>query len=319
MIISITHEHDLDGLGSQAIIKRYFDFFYTGEKQEFKQFFAHYLDFVEKVKKILTSDYLPSQLIITDIGFNEDFKELFPKLEEAKKKDCRILWFDHHLVSNEIKEKIKHFTFLYMNDPLSCAAEIVKDYYLPNDLIAIKIAELARDSDFKTNKFQFADDLQLIIGYNRGDSKFQEKFKLVSLLSRGDFQEPWFNTQLKELKSWFNEESFFAINQAKIVNIKDFGDLAISFARISGGKITDLLKKEFPKMRAYIGIDTRFDEIIINSEYINCRDFAIEFNGGGHKSRAGFKYKQIFSEKGVINQQFIQDIKMKFTKFKTKY
>jgi len=51
MIISITHEHDLDGLGSQAIIKRYFDFFYTGEKQEFKQFFAHIWILLKKLKK----------------------------------------------------------------------------------------------------------------------------------------------------------------------------------------------------------------------------------------------------------------------------
>lgn len=318
MIISITHEHDLDGLGSQAIIKRYFDFFYTGEKQEFKQYFAHYLDFVEKVKKILSSDYLPSQLIITDIGFNEDFKELFSILEEAKNKDCRILWFDHHLVSNEIKEKIKNLTFHYINDPLMCTAEIVKDHYLPDDSIALKIAELARDSDFKTNKFQFANELQLIIGYNRGESKYQERFELISLLSKGDFQEQWFSTQLEELKSWFNRESIFAINHAKFVNIEDFGDFVISFARISGGKITDLLRKEFPKMKAYIGIDTRFDEIIINSEFINCRDFAIDLKGGGHKSRAGFKYKQVFLEKGVLNQQFVHDIKAKFIRFKNK-
>ncbi|MFX1493219.1 MAG: DHH family phosphoesterase [Promethearchaeota archaeon] len=318
MIVSITHEHDLDGLGSQAIIKRYFDFFYKGERQEFKQYFAHYLDFVKKMKNILSSD-LPSQLIITDIGFNEDFKQLFSLLGKAKNKGCRILWFDHHLVSNEIKERIKNFAFHYKNDPLMCTAEIVKDHYLPNDSIALKISELARDSDFKTNKFQFADELQLIIGYNRGESKYLKKLELVNLLSKGEFQKPWFSTQLEELRSWFNKESVFALNHAKIVNIEDFGNLAISFAGISGGKITDLLKKEYPKMKAYIGIDTRFDEIIINSEYINCRDFAIEFKGGGHNSRAGFKYKHIFSEKGVLNQQFIQDIKIKFTKFKTKY
>ncbi|MFX0025769.1 MAG: DHH family phosphoesterase [Candidatus Hermodarchaeota archaeon] len=317
MIVSITHEHDLDGLGSQAIIKRYFDFFYNGVKQEFKQYFSHYLDFVEKLKNILISDNIPSQLIITDIGFNEDFKELLPILEGAKNNDCKILWFDHHLVSNEIKEKITEFTYLYINDPLRCAAEIVKDYYLPDDSIALKIAELARDSDFKTNKFQFADELQLIIGYNRGESKYQEKIKLVSLLSVGAFQEQWFSAQLMKLKKWFNEESIFALRNVNIVNIENFGEIAISFARISGGKITDLLGKKFPKLRAYIGIDTRFDEIIIKSEFINCRDFAIEFTGGGHKSRAGFKYKQIFSENGVLNQQFIQDLKMKFIKFKT--
>ncbi|MFX1235244.1 MAG: DHH family phosphoesterase [Promethearchaeota archaeon] len=314
MIISITHEHDLDGIGSQAILKRYFDLHFEEESPKFIQHFAHYLDFVEKVKNISKLDPIPTKLIITDIGFNEDFQDLFLLFEELKKKGANIFWFDHHIVNSEIKDKIMSSIFLYLNDPLKCAAEIVKDYYLPNDTVALKIAELARDSDFKTNKFLFAGELQLIIGYNRGEDKYKEKIKLVSLLSKGAFQDPWFRAQLDDLQTWFKEESAFALNHIEFVNIEYFGNLAISFARISGGKITDIIKANYPNMKVYIGIDTRFNEIIISSDYINCRDFALEFGGGGHKPRAGFKYSKIFSGKQAINPQFIQDIKRKLRK-----
>jgi len=315
MIILLTHEHDLDGIASQAIVKRFFDLFPEEETHIFKQFFAHYLDFVDKVKNIFKLGFVPRKLIITDIGFNEDFQEIFPIFKELNKKGCKIFWFDHHLVKGEIKDTIKAVTFLYVNEPLKCAAEIVKDHYLPNDSVALKLAELARDSDFKINKYQFANELQLIIGYNRGESRYQEKIKLVSLLSKGAFQDRWFKTQLGELQSWFKEESVSALNRAIIITIEDFGNIAISFSKISGGKITDLLKNQYPNMKAYIGIDTRFNEIIISSDYINCRDFAIEFGGGGHKPRAGFKYNDIFLEKEIINPQFIEDIKTKFRKF----
>lgn len=314
MIISITHEHDLDGIGSQAILKRYFTLLSDEEISEFNQYFAHYLDFVEKVKKISKSDSLPHKLIITDIGFNEDFRELFFIFEQLRKKGTQIYWFDHHIVTNQIKDKLNKIIHLYLNDPSKCAAEIVKDYYLPNDSVAKKIADLARDSDFKTRKFEFAEDLQLIIGYNRGEDNYQDKLRLVSLLSKGIFQDPWFKAQLNDLQTWLKEETTYVLNHIDLINFENFGNIAISFAKISGGKITDIIKGKYPNMKAYIGIDTRFNEIIISSEYINCRDFAIKFGGGGHKPRAGFKHKEIFSENEVINPKFIYDIKKSLKK-----
>ncbi|MFX0148036.1 MAG: DHH family phosphoesterase, partial [Candidatus Hodarchaeota archaeon] len=139
MIISITHEHDLDGIASQAIIKRFFNLFPQKDTHIFKQFFAHYLDFVDKVKNVLKLGSTPHKLIITDIGFNKDFLELFPIFEELKKKGCKLFWFDHHIVNKKIKDRIKNVTNLYVNDPLKCAAEIVKDHYLPNDSVALKL------------------------------------------------------------------------------------------------------------------------------------------------------------------------------------
>jgi oligoribonuclease NrnB/cAMP/cGMP phosphodiesterase (DHH superfamily) len=309
MIVSITHEHDLDGLGSQAIIQRYFNLNQEIHPSEIRYFYAHYIDFVEKVSNILDSESLPSQLIISDIGFNEDFVDLFSVFKNAKKQGCKISWFDHHIVDDLIKERLRSLVHIYSNDTKKCAAEIVKDYYLPDDPIASKIAEFARDTDFRTDKYKLASDLQLIIGFNRGAHKDQNKRRIVELLSQGDFENSWFSSQLKILKKWHEDESTFALNHAKSIPMKTFGKIVISWAKIGGGKITYLLKEKFPEAKARIGIDTRHNEIIIHSDFINCRDFARTFKGGGHKVRAGFKYPQIFEKDNVLNKSFIDDIK----------
>ncbi|MFX0176438.1 MAG: DHH family phosphoesterase [Candidatus Hodarchaeota archaeon] len=312
MIVSVTHEHDLDGLGSQAIIYRYFK--QIDKNYEIKLIYAHYLNFVEIIRNVLDSEVLPEKLIISDIGFNEEFKELFPLFERIIEHGCEIFWFDHHLVEEDIKENLESSISLYLNNPDKCAAEVIKDFYLPEDSIAIRIAEFARDTDFRTEKFKSASDLQLIIGFNKGANKYREKVIIVELLAKGDFQNTWFDEQLKNLQYWYSTESKNALEHLRFLNIENFGEIIISYANMGGGKITLLLSEKFPKRKAYIGIDKRFNEIIIHSEYINCRDFAKEFEGGGHRIRAGFKYPNIFIEENVLNQTFINDLKINLVK-----
>ncbi|MBA7554279.1 hypothetical protein ES705_46892 [subsurface metagenome] len=133
-------------------------------------------------------------------------------------------------------------------------------------------------------------------------------------MSQGDFENSWFSSQLKILKKWHEDESTVALNNAKFIPMKSFGKIVISWAKIGGGRIANLLKERFPDAKARIGIDTRHNEIIIHSDFINCRDFARTFKGGGHKVRAGFKYPQIFEKDNMLNESFIDDIKESFLK-----
>jgi len=310
MIVSLTHEHDLDGLGSQAIIKRYFDLNNKHESKNLTLLYAQYIDFSDKIKYILNSDELPKELIISDIGFNEGFREVFPLMKEAFTLGCRISWFDHHIVDSFVKKKIKMMTSIYVNDEKKCAAEIIQNHFLPDDEIAIYIAELARDSDFKTKKFKLANNLQSIIGFNRGEEKLQERRHIVDLLSKGKFTHQWFDSQLKDIKLWIDEQSNLALNTATKYQLDKNKEFIISFSGIGGGKINDILREKYPYLFAYIGIDIRYGEIIIHSDHFNCRDFALSFGGGGHEERAGFKYKQIQLEDGKLNPQFIQDMRL---------
>ena len=315
MIVSITHEHDLDGIGSQAIIKRHLDLSSETQQTEIIYFFATYTDFVEKIQAILEVDKIPSQLIISDIGFNDSFEELFRYFEIATKRGCKISWFDHHIVDDLVKERLRTLIHTYVNDPERCAAEIVKDYFLPNDIISNTIAKFARDTDFRTQLFEIASNFQSIISFNRGAHNDHNKHRIVTLLSQGDFENKWFGSQLEALKQWLEEETSFALGHATIISLESFGDVVISWAKLGGGKITKVLRQKFPHAKAFIGIDSRHDEIIIHSDFLNCRDFAKEFEGGGHKERAGFKYSHIFDNPNVLAQSFIGDIKKRISKF----
>jgi oligoribonuclease NrnB/cAMP/cGMP phosphodiesterase (DHH superfamily) len=311
MIVSITHEHDLDGLGSQAILKRFYEI--QEEKTPIRFIFAQYLNFVEKVKHVFNKN-IPTELIITDLGFSEDFLLVFPILKNQSQKGCRISWYDHHLVDEDIKKKIKEFSYIYINNVEYCAAEIVKEQFLPNDPIACRIAELARDSDFKTKKFDLSLDLQLIIGYNRGEDKNNEKLKIVDLLSKGRFDDPWFDDQLKEIEDWYQNQVNLVVKNVKKVKLGK-RIVLFSFGQIGGGKISDILKEKYPDSMAFIGIDSRFEEIIIHSTEINCRDFAKAFRGGGHKMRAGFRFSNVILESGEINPLFIKKVLSNLKKY----
>ncbi|MEE9379377.1 MAG: hypothetical protein V3V33_15235 [Candidatus Lokiarchaeia archaeon] len=317
MIVSLTHELDLDGLGSQAIIQRYFNHFLKNNKVKLNLHYAHYTNFIGKIREILDVEFLPEQLIISDIGFNDDFKKLYPLFKRFKEKSGKILWFDHHLININYKNELEKVLELYINDPNRCCAEILKDYYLPDDLIAKKIAKFSRDIDFDTKNYQIASNLQSIIAYNRGSELNEIKKKIVKLMANGIFENKWYSNQLINLKKWEKEQTNFALEHIYLLEIEEFGKVVISFAKIGGGKLSLLLKESYPDAKVFIGIDSRYNEIILHSNYVNCRELARNFYGGGHKDRAGFKYEKIFIDENKIDQIFIQKIKDKILTYRT--
>lgn len=237
---------------------------------------------------------------------------VFKNFKHAKEKGTKIFWFDHHIVEEKIQHEIQDFCEIYINDTDKCAAEIVQAYFLPDDVTAKKIASLAHDSDFKEYKFDISNNLQLIIEHNRGDSKIQEKNRIVDLLSKGEFENDWFKSQLRDLNEWYERESKLALGNTIKISLENNQEVAISYAKLGGGKITDLLSEKYPGLFAYFGIDARFNEIIIRSSKINCRDFARSFGGGGHKMRAGFSYQNLF-KKETLTQKFVFDMKKKLS------
>ncbi|MBD3195947.1 MAG: hypothetical protein GF317_12875 [Candidatus Lokiarchaeota archaeon] len=315
MIISITHEVDLDGLGSQAIIKRYFEKVKYIEPQKIRLYFAQYTNFKEKVKSVLNREELPEKLIISDLGFNDDFNELFPLFKKAQIMDCKIFWFDHHIVDSKIRLKLKQLLSVYLNNKKKCAAEIVKDYFLPEDPIANEIAEYARDSDFGTNKYKISEELQSVIAFNRGIKKLSNRKHIVNFLSVGNFLDVWFDQQLESLKIWEEREIQKVTRNIKIYGIENLGEIIISFAKIGGGKIAKWLKQHYPEKKLYLGIDSRYNEVIIYSDYVDCRELARQYHGGGHRNRAGFKISTLINKRNEIDKKFLEDFVLKILKY----
>ncbi|MCK4780419.1 MAG: hypothetical protein KAT57_09545 [Candidatus Lokiarchaeota archaeon] len=317
MNVSITHELDLDGLGSQAIIQRYYTHYLKKNKSELILHYSHYTNFIDKIKIILEAKILPERLIISDMGFNDDFKKLYSLFKKSRERGCKIFWFDHHIIDINHENELKRSLDLYLNDLNLCAAEIIKDYYLPEDLIAIKIAKFSRDIDFHTKKYNIASNLQSIIAYNRGYELDEVKKRIVYLMSNGIFENDWYTEQLRIVKNWEERQSDFALKHTQLIKIEGFGKLVISFGKIGGGRLCTLLKENYPVAKVFIGIDLRFNEITLRSDYINCRELANSFYGGGHKDRAGFRYEKIFMQENKIDQIFIRKIKDKILLYRT--
>lgn len=310
MIISISHEVDLDGLGSQAILKRYHEQHHETATEEMKFIHVHYTNFIEKFSELSISQLRPSKIIISDMGFNDEFRELFHYFRDVKEKaNCKIYWYDHHVVDEAVQKIIIDLIEMYINDPERCTAEIIKEEFLPDDPVAEKISIYARDIDFRTERFPIASKLQSIIAYNRGLDNYDNRMKLIDFLSKGIFKDEWLDEQFKSLEEWERRESSNIEENAQMIEIDNIGFGVVSFAEIGGGRITITLKKDYPEAKFCIGIDTRYNEIIIYSEFLNCKDVAKHFNGGGHKNRAGFKYEHLFIEGGILNPMFIEDLK----------
>jgi len=304
MIVSITHEVDLDGLGSQAIIKRYYEKEMGLIPEEISLYYAHYTNFKERINEIFDISLL-EVLIITDIGFNKDYTELFPLFKKLKKKNCKIYWFDHHLIEIEFAEELIHTIELYYNDFQKCSAEIVKDFYLPEDKIANEIAQFAHETDFGTNQSKKAIELQTIISFNRGKKNDQNKKKIVKLLSNGEYENKWFSEELSKSEKWQTNEQKRIEKNIHLVKINNFGELVLSNAKMSAGSIAKYLKQNYPDKNGYLGIDQRYDELVLYSHKVNCRNLAVKFNGGGHKNRAGFKFDNI-SIDSKVKRQFLE-------------
>ncbi len=315
MIVSITH-NDLDGLGAQAIVRRFFCTFKKVTPNNFKGYYAHYGTFLKTLDAALKSPEVPEQIIITDLGFNDDFKQVLPIFKKFMKSGCKVSWFDHHVIDAQVRNELERTINVYLNYDQWCAAEIVKDYYLPDDEVAKRIAEYARDIDFNTKKYPIATDLQSIIAFHKKDEEMDDKLTIVRILSEGAFLNEWFEQELKKLRSWEEEQTKLSLKHARTYEIKDLGTIVISFANIGGSKITRVLEENFPSAKVYLGLDKRSDELIVHSPFINCREFSREFGGGGHMERAGFILKGVLDREDRFNAEFLDKVKRTALKHK---
>jgi len=307
MIVSITHGEDIDGIGAQAILLRYFKLKREIESSKIVLEYAHYSNLLEKLNRLLKNNKNPEELYISDLGFNKQFSAVFPIFHQLKNLNCKIYWFDHHIVEKKIKRRLKDSTELYLNDEKRCGAEILKDYYLPEDEIANKIALYARDRDFQLNKIPLAKKLDSLIAFYRGEEYIEQQKKLVKLMSKGVFENKWIKDQLIQLKVLIKAQKDLAVNRVKLIEIEDFGQIVVTFAELGASQITRYIETVLKKPKLFASIDSRHNEINIHSQYANCRNIAAQFNGGGHLNRAGFSYENAV-ENDKINQKFLDEL-----------
>ncbi len=182
-LFSISHEKDLDGIASAAIVQRY-------ARQKGLLYSVLLTDYNVFGSAFSTVASLKNTLIVvTDLGMDvKSLDTVISSLSAAISAGCRVVWLDHH----EWPEKciravlsLKNSPVLKIRDDL-CASEIAHRVLMPDDTISETLAALAHDMDFnlRQNKAAVAlTDLVNLLRFFTAESKQSSTDALMPVLT----------------------------------------------------------------------------------------------------------------------------------------
>jgi len=155
-LLSISHDKDVDGLNSAAIVRRYAKS--KGLKHEV--ILTDYGGFEKVFGKVAA--YRNTLIIITDLGMDEtELNKVYDGLSRAVTQGCRVVWLDHHQWSEKSAKTILSLgnkPVLKVNNEY-CAAEIAFKVLMPRDEISKELARIAHDTDFNLREIDVANAL----------------------------------------------------------------------------------------------------------------------------------------------------------------
>lgn len=187
-ILSLTHEQDVDGLFSSAILKNAFPdtlVFLTNYGHKNMQRAATIIKFnVSRSRKNGT-------IVITDLGIDyiEDIKPIEDAAVDARNYGWDFVWLDHHVWSEEIKNRVQSFASLILSkDEMKCTAELVHETFAKNRRTCEKIAKFAHIVDFRLSEVHKLPPLPELISYYRSLTNPYPKLQsIVNKASKGVF------------------------------------------------------------------------------------------------------------------------------------
>ncbi len=155
-LLSISHDKDVDGLNSAAIVRRYANS--KGLKHEVM--LTDYGGFEKVFSKV--ASYRNTLIIVTDLGMDDtELEKIYDGLSHAVAQGCRLVWLDHHQWSDTSAKKILSLgnkPVLKVNHEY-CAAEIAFKVLMPRDEISKDLARIAHDTDFNYREIDVASAL----------------------------------------------------------------------------------------------------------------------------------------------------------------
>lgn len=359
-VVSLTHEEDMDGIGAQAIIYRFFKIPNLSLKQKeiindlfdtivsgdidlvcFRTNYSDYLMqwaaiFAKNVDKISTefkekinlkskrfedifqtfyeylanskiSNYYLKQKIIqnqenysnihlifiTDLGFNKNFEPVLNLIENSS---LKIAYFDHHDIDSAINNRLKKLCVAFINDGTQTSSEIVANFLLPIDDVALKIAKYGADADFNKYKIPETEKFQSILNRKLTDDVFDA---MILFFAKGDFYNQLIDKLYQESLLWQSDQEDYLKTHTYSIDKTTKDDIHISFilgiSKLKAERSTRILQKtiypqneDIEKSYIFIAIDSLSREVNLRSHKINVYNIAKKFGGGGHSERAGF-------------------------------
>lgn len=292
-VVSISHSIDPDGIGSQAILSRYF----RELNIEPISFLADYYNFVNVFQEALKHN--PNVLIITDIGLNREvIDEIIEPLRNLK---ARKIWIDHHKAPKDLKELLIEVLDEFIHDTSICAAELVQKRFMPNDDISKKIAQIAHNSDFDIAD-RLVDIYYTLIDYHRYSLKDLEKIRGIFI--EGNLEDPKIMEEYLDAYRVFEAERDRIKRELVVITIAG-KTISVAYSNlIPRGKMTKYLA-EISNEDINLAIDTTNFRIGLRSDTTDVAAIATKFGGGGHKNRSGFTFKNALNEDNNLIPEFL--------------
>ena len=328
-VLSISHDKDVDGLTSAAIVWRYAD----SKNLQHEVMLTDYGGFNQVFSKVAL--YRNTLIVVTDLGMDEtELDVITSSLSKAILQGCRLVWLDHHQWS---ERSIKAITTL-KNKPILkinhdyCAAEIAHKVLMPRDEISEELAKIAHDTDFNEREIEVASaltDTLSVIRFGALDKREDltlALFPILESLAKEGIDGIWNRAGhdfkdllLSKQVSHYRKERLKKMKKAIAghCDMEIHGKLVRIVELPSGVTTTDLgtymsdaenLKDDGTKLDVADLLITVSPGGMLGfrrgSEVVLCNAAAKMFNGGGHPFAAGGEWGMYDDIQAVCNDIF---------------
>ena len=291
----ISHESDVDGIFSASIaLMRY---------PQGKTFFTSYgKDNFLKISEILYNEVISSQghgqVIISDLGLNDDLIDLFEEIFTFLKSNLwSIIWIDHHPWSNKaIESAIDKGSVQLILDKSEnlCASEIIYEKFLKGNAIAEELSKIAHTTDFFIKDQDIPPLPELIIFYKTFTDFYSRIAKLTNKIAKGIL---WDTEMQKEYNQYTKLREQAKVDTfTKIILFETDNHLKVSLIPTSPYLQISIFSEEvFKKTNSDIAFFINKEgkvSIRRNNDAIHCNYIAKQLlEGGGHRFAAGGRLK----------------------------
>ncbi len=296
MIINLTHQEDLDGIASQAILKR--------TDPELVPFYADYPSFLSRLYEVEREAADGSQVVITDLGLSASAVDGMAAWAERLSRRASITSIDHHPLPQQARKVAPFVSFIIGADE-TCTAELVQLHYLPSDPVARRLAKYAKATDLGgENPDAFKIDKVV-----KADSSPAALDTLSTKLSRGTFwdeeMEAIYQGRLKlertEIEELFSPDRLYEVEESGL-------KIAFSYSEVLHPE-ESAEKLSLSGFDLGVGVNPNLQNVVVYSSTssVDLAELCQFLGGNGHRDRAGFPYAEPLVVDGRVSRDLVKN------------
>jgi uncharacterized protein len=249
------------------------------------------------LQTVISSTKMAGIVLISDLGMNDDSNlvEICSKIfDYLEQNNWKATWIDHHPWPINVVNTFARRIELVLDDSGNkCAADLMYDYLLKDNVVAAKLASMAHAMDFFTKEEYLTPVAELIRYYSNFEDFYERLTKLARKASEGIL---WDIEMGIEYSHYVNLRDYEKKESISSMKIKDVDGIKVVFVKSSRNIQNSLFADElFSLTKADIVMlyNSKGDvSIRRNNDSIACNQIASNLsNGGGHQFAAGASFR----------------------------